>query len=303
MKSKKMKALICVLTISLMAGAFVGCTNKDEGKESNNQVSSGEQQKEKIEGTITSLGSTALQPLVEEVANNFRAKYPDAIVNVQGGGSGAGINQVSEGTIEIGNSDVPAEEKLKDEAKVKELVNHEVCAQGFALVTSKDVKIDNLTKDQIKKIFKGEVTNWKEVGGEDKEINIINREASSGTRATFVKSVMDGEKEKEGLGTTQTSSGGVRTSLKQVQGGIGYLALSYLSEDVKKEVNVMKIDGTEATTANIGEKKYPFWSYGYMYTKGEPKGVSKAFLEYMVSSENESVLEKAGYIPMSKFKK
>ncbi|MEG2353239.1 MAG: phosphate ABC transporter substrate-binding protein [Clostridium sp.] len=303
MKSKKTKALVCILTISLMAGTLVGCYGNDENTKPNTEVENNEKKEDGIEGTITSLGSTALQPLIEEAANNFRAKYPKVLINVQGGGSGAGINQVSQGTIEIGNSDVLAEDKLKDQGRIKELVNNEICAQGFAVVTSKDVKVDNLTKDQIKKIFKGEVTNWKEVGGGDGDINIINREASSGTRATFVKAVMDGEGENERLGTTQTSSGGVRTSLKQVQGGIGYLAMSYLTEDVKREVNVIKIDNVEATIENIGKGDYSFWSYGHMYTKGEAKGATKAFIDYIISKENEELIEKAGYIPMSKVKK
>ena len=112
---------------------------------------------------ITLSGSTALQPLVEKSAEAFKSKNPDASISVQGGGSGTGLTQVLSGAVDIGNSDIFADEKLKaDDAK--QLVDHKVVAQGFAVVTSKDVTVKSLTKQQIKDIFSGKVTNWKDVG-------------------------------------------------------------------------------------------------------------------------------------------
>ena len=162
----------------------------------------------RVTGSITLAGSTALQPLAEQAGKVFTEKNPKATINVQGGGSGTGLKLVSDGTADIGNSDVLAETKL-DADKAKELVDHKVCAIGFAVVVNKDVKVDNLTKDQIQKIFTGEVTNWKEVGGDDTPINVINRTKSSGTRATFKDTILGGKDEKEGLGTTQDSNGAV----------------------------------------------------------------------------------------------
>lgn len=287
MQKKGLKLLTGVLIMTLMSGIFSACGNKSKSDHNN---------------TITALGSSALQPLVEKSANNFKIKNPNVTINVQGGGSGAGINQVANGNCDIGNSDVNAEKKLKDKSKLNELKDHKICGIGFAMVVSKDIKVDSLTKEEIKNIFEGKITNWKEVGGEDKPINIINRGASSGTRATFVDTIMDGEKEKSGLGTTQDSSGAVRTSLKNTEGGISYLALSYLSENIRKDINVLKINAVEATNENIVAKKYPFWSYEHMYTKGEPKGLTKEFLNYMVSEENKETVKKLGYIPISDFK-
>lgn len=290
MKRKGLKLIISALTITMILGILAGCGNKKENKE--------ESKKETISGNITALGSSALQPLVEQGAKQFMQKNPDATINVQGGGSGAGINQVVSGSVEIGNSDVTAESKLKDKNQVSSLVDHKVCAIGFGMIVNKEVKIDSLTKEQIQKIFTGEITNWKDVGGQDEKINVINRSKSSGTRATFKDTVMDGKNEKEGLGTTQDSSGSVVKAINQTKGSISYVAFSHLNDEVK----VIKINNVEPTKENIIAKKYDFWSYEHMYTKGEPEGVTKAFIDYMLSDEAKPLIEKLKYIPASDIK-
>lgn len=295
MNKKGIRTLIAALSLTLMTGVFAGCGGKDKTESENKNVNT-------ISGTITAVGSTALQPLVQEAAKNFKAKNPDATINVQGGGSGTGINQVAEGSVEIGNSDVSAESKIKDKEKAKELVDHKVCAIGFALVVNKDVKVDSLTKEQIQKIFTGEVTNWKEVGGQDLAINVVNRPSSSGTRATFIDTIMNGKSEKEGLGTIQDSSGSVEKTITSTSGAVSYLALSYLTAEKRENIKLVKIDGVEASKENIVTKKYPFWSYEHMYTKGAPTGLTKAFIEYVMSDENKALVEKLGYIPVGDFK-
>ncbi|MBV7271918.1 phosphate ABC transporter substrate-binding protein [Clostridiaceae bacterium UIB06] len=294
MKKKSLKVIIAAMAITVMAGAFVGCGSKQEAS---NSGSSNKQ----VSGSITLAGSTALQPLAEQAGKQFTQKNSGATINVQGGGSGTGLKLVSEGTADIGNSDVAAETKL-DKDKAKELVDHKVCAIGFAVVANSDVKVENLTKDQIQKIFTGEITNWKQVGGDDLSISVINRTKSSGTRATFKDTVMSGKDEKEGLGITQDSNGSVEKSITSTKGSISYLALSYITEDVKKNLKVMKIDGIEANKENITTGKYPFWSYEHMYTKGEAKDLAKAFIDYMGSEENKALVEKLGYIPSSDMK-
>lgn len=291
MKSKRIGVFIALLSLIAATTVFAGC-----GNSANNSNSSG------ASGSLIVLGSTALQPLAEQAAKDFLAKNPKVAINVQGGGSGAGINQVYSGTANIGMSDVTAAEKLKDDAKAKKLIDHKVCVIGFAVVTSKDVKVDSLTKKQIQDIFTGSITNWKDLGGDDQPINVIHRPASSGTRATFLNTVMDGAGEKEDLGTVQDSSGAVRTAIQANKGSISYLALSYLTEEVKGDVKMLKIDGAEASKENITTNKYPFWSYEHMYTKGEAKDTVKAFLDYMVSADNKAVIEKLGYIPVSDMK-
>ncbi len=254
-----------------------------------------------LSGSITLAGSTALQPLAEQLGKTFMDKNSGVTVNVQGGGSGTGLNLALNGTADIGNSDVAAESKLSQD-KAKQLVDNKVCGIGFAVVVNSSTKVDSLTKDQIQKIFTGEITNWSQVGGDNTPIQVINRTKSSGTRATFKDTVMGGKDEKEGLGTTQDSNGNVENAIKTTKGSISYLALSYLSDAVKQNVKPLKIDGVEATNENIESGKYPFWSYEHMYTKGEPKELSKAFIEYVLDDANKETITKLGYIPMSDIK-
>ncbi|MNN01791.1 Phosphate-binding protein PstS 1 precursor [compost metagenome] len=167
----------------------------------------------------------------------------------------------------------------------------------MAAVVNPDVNVDNLTKDQLVKIFTGEIKNWNEVGGPDQSIQIVNRPASSGTRATFEKYAL-GTKTEDLPGSIQEdSSGTVKKLVGETPGAIGYLALSYLDDSVK----VVKYDGVEATEDNVANGTYPVWAYEHMYTKGEPNEVVKAFLEFMASEEvqNNDVVE-LGYIPASK---
>lgn len=292
MKKNRLRTIIAALAITVLAGSLAGCgAKKDDSQNSTNGVS----------GSITLAGSTALQPLAEQAGKVFTDKNPKATINVQGGGSGTGLKLVSDGTADVGNSDVTAESKL-DAAKAKELVDHKVAAIGFAVVVSNDVKVDSLTKDQIQKIFTGEYTNWKQLNGDDAPINVINRSASSGTRATFKDTVMGGKDEKSGLGTMQDANGSVEKAIQSTKGSISYLALSYLSVDVQKSVKMIKIDGIEATKENITTGKYPFWSYEHMYTKGEANGLAKTFIDYMSGADNKALVEKLGYIPMTDMK-
>nr|WP_279233026.1 phosphate ABC transporter substrate-binding protein [Fonticella tunisiensis] len=273
----------------MISGFFIGCA-KEEAPQGG-----------ATSGTITAAGSTALQPLVEQAAAEFKKKYPDATVNVQGGGSGTGLTQVAQGAVEIGNSDIYANEKSGIDAAA--LVDHKVAVVGFAVVTNPNVKVDNLTKDQLIKIFTGQITNWKEVGGQDLAIQVINRPKSSGTRATFKKYALDNKEEIEGKALTQDSNGAVKQAIQQTEGAVGYLALSYLStEEGRKGLNILKLDGVEANKENITSGKYPIWSYEHMYTKGEPSGLTKTFLDFMASDEVKPIIEKLGYIPTTDMK-
>ncbi len=244
---------------------------------------------------VTAVGSTALQPLVEQAAKDFMAKNPGAQIQVQGGGSGTGLSQVASGAATIGNSDIFAEEKKGIPAN--ELVDHKVAVVGIVAAANPGVGVDNLTKQQLIDIFTGKITNWKDVGGKDQKITLVNRPKSSGTRAIFNTFVLDGKEEAQGI--TEDSSGTVRKIIAETPGAIGYLGLSYIDQSVK----ALKMDGVEGNKENIVINKYPVWAYEHMYTKGEPTGTAKAFLDYMMTDDvQKNVIEKLGYIPVTEMK-
>jgi phosphate transport system substrate-binding protein len=222
-------------------------------------------------------------------------KNAQAQITVQGGGSGTGLTQVSQGGADIGNSDIFAEEKSGIDAA--QLHDIKVCVVGMAAVVNPDVKVDNLTKAQLIDIFTGKVTNWKEVGGNDQKIVTINRPKGSGTRATFKAFALDGQEEAQGM--EEDSSGLVRKIVHETPGAISYLALSYLDDSVK----AVKLDGKEARKETIVTGEYPVWAYEHMYTKGAPEGLKKAFLDYMLSPEVQGdLVTKLGYIPITEMK-
>ncbi|OFI05445.1 phosphate-binding protein PstS 1 precursor [Clostridium acetireducens DSM 10703] len=298
MKKLNIKFVLFSLLICVFSIGIIGCSNKKVSNEAQNNST-----EDNLSGTITSLGSSALQPLVEQAAKNFQSQNPKVTINVQGGGSGAGINQVIEGSVDIGNSDVLAEDKVKDKSQTGKLVDHKVCGIGFALIVNKNVNVDKLTSEQVQDIFQGKITNWKEVGGKDEPINIINRTKSSGTRHTFKTTVMGGKDEKDGIGTIQDSSGSVVKAVQNTKGSISYVALSYLTDEVRDNLKVLNIDGINPSVENIVSGKYKFWSYEHMYTNGKPNKLVEAFLNYMVSDENSKLIEKLGYISMKNLAK
>lgn len=299
MKKKGIKLILGALILT-MAASFIGCGSSDKSS----STKSSDKETKKIEGTVTLSGSSALLPLIEGSIDGFNEKYPDCEVQAQAGGSGTGLTQVSEGSVNIGNSDVFAEEKLDKDA-AKELEDHQVVAQGFGVVVNKDLGVDKLTSKQIQDIFSGKTTNWKDVGGPDKEITVIHRPASSGTRATFVKTVLGGDDtlENDLIGITQDNNGNVLTAMQSNDGAISYLALSYItSDEAKKQLEAVTLDGVDATTKNITAKKYCFWSYGHMYTKGKATDSEQALIDYIMSDDNKEVVENLGYIPGSEMK-
>ncbi len=286
----RMKKFIAMLAVTGMVASMVaGCgggNNSGDGS--------------KLSGTITAAGSSALKPLVDDAADSFLDENPDVSITVDAGGSGEGLKQVSEGTVTIGNSDVPAEDKL-DASAAAELVDHQVCVITMAPIVNKDVAdagVTNLTKDQLISIFTGKTTNWKDVGGPDENIVLVTRPESSGTRATFQKYALDGNEEASNASMETDDSGVLLKNVTDTKGAIGYVALSYLVDN--DDVATVAIDGVEPTLENTYSGEYPVWTFEHMYTKGDPDEVTKAFLDYIMSDDYGTQMESLGYGVSSK---
>lgn len=284
-----MKKVLAVIASLLMVGTmFTACS----GNESKDSASS-----DKLSGSLTLGGSSALQPLAQVAADNLKDKYPELSIIVNAGGSGKGLTDVSNKSVDIGNSDVFAEKKLKED-KAKVLVDHKVCIIGVAPIVNSGVSVTSLTKQQLIDIFTGKVTNWKDVGGSDMKIVIVGRPSSSGTRALFKEKALDNNEEATGSSLQQDDSGILAQTIGQTKGSIGYLALSYTK--TKNGIKTLSIDGVEPTYENIYAGKYNVWGYEHMYTNGEPNKLAKAFIDYMKSEEFASTIKDMGYGDASK---
>ncbi len=281
-KTKILVAAVALLTgITLLAA---GCGAKQEAATSTGEV----------EGTITASGSTALLPLLKAGQEEFQKKYAKVTVNISGGGSFTGQNQVAAGAVNIGNSDVGLQADLKD----KGLVEHKLVGIPFVFIVNPDVKVDNLTAQQCVDILTGKITNWKDVGGQDEKITIIHRAKSSGSRATIETVVLKGGNFTDNA-VIQDSNGSVRAGIASTPGAIGYVDAAYVDQTVK----ALAYNGVKFSVDNVVNGTYPVFTFGRMYTKGEATGAVKAFIDYVTSTAfQEAYAEKNGFVPITKLK-
>jgi phosphate transport system substrate-binding protein len=232
-------------------------------------------------GSITAAGSTALQPLVDKAGKDYVAACPGAQIQVQGGGSGTGLTQVSQGAVQIGNSDVTAESKLQP-ADASALKDHIVAKQGWIVVVNPDVTgVKNLTSAQSIDIWTGKVTNWSAVGGPNEPIVLILRPDSSGTRTTYKKLVLGGKQEATGQALTEDSNGAVVTAVKGTPGAISVIGFAYFKQN-EGQVTGLQLDGVDPTVDNMKNGSYKLAADGHMYTNDDPDGLTKSFLDYVM---------------------
>ncbi|HEY8346675.1 MAG TPA: phosphate ABC transporter substrate-binding protein [Symbiobacteriaceae bacterium] len=245
-----------------------------------------------LTGKVSISGSTALLPLAKAAKELFEEKHEWVTINVSGGGSFSGLNQVSTGAVDIGMSDIEAPPEMAEG-----LVEHRVSISPFVIVIHPDLPVENLTLEQAAQIFRGEITNWREVGGPDMPITVVSRPQSSGSRATIVATVLKGQGDITRNAVIQDSNGKVRETISTTPGAIGYVEYSYYQEEMARAVS---IDGVPCTPENVLSGRYPIWSYGRMYTRGEPTGAAKAFLDFLLSSEfQEGYMDVLKLIPVT----
>lgn len=279
---KKLGALLlaCVLSMSL-----VGCGNSDTtGGESNNS---------EISGKVSLDGSTSMQKFVTALEEAIKEDYPNLTLESQFTGSGTGIQSVIAGTADIGNSS----RALKDEEKSEGLVENIVAIDGIATITHSSNTVTNLTKEQLSKIYTGEITNWKDIGGTDQNIVVIGREASSGTRSAF-EEILDIADECK-YAQTINSTGAVVAAVESTAGAIGYVSL----ENVTDKVKALQLDGVAVSEETISNGTYSLQRPFVMATKGEVSKQSQevqAVFSFINSEKGQAVIKEVGLVVPSK---
>lgn len=246
-----------------------------------------------LSGQLQLAGSTTVQPLAEELAEEFMNANPEVTIDVQGGGSSVGVTSAGEGTVDIGNASREIKESELEE--FPELNVFTIAYDGIAIVVNPDVELDSLTKDQVQAIFAGEVTNFSEVGGPDADITVVSREEGSGTRSAFEELVMEykddaGEKQVKPIvdsALLQQSNGQVRTLVGTTPNTIGYLSFGFLDDSVK----ALTIDDVEPTIDNVKNGSYSIFRPLNMLTNGEPSELAQAFLDYILGDGQTIVAE------------
>lgn len=275
------------LTLVVGMGLFAGCGSDKKADKGTAAV--------KVEGKVSASGSTALLPLLKVGQEEFYKKHDKVTINLSGGGSFTGQKQAADGSVDIGNSDVPLAADLKD----KGMVETKLVGIPFVFITNKDVTVDNLSAQQYIDIMTGKVKNWKEVGGKDQQITLIHRSKSSGSRATIAEVVLKGANFTDNA-VIQDSNGAVRSAIATTPGAIGYVDAAYVDDTVKS----LSYDGVKYSIQAVIDGKYPVYTFGRMFTKGEPKGAVKAFIDYVTSAEFQNAnAEKKGFVPVTKMKK
>lgn len=242
-------------------------------------------------GEISIAGGTAHIPVMEKAARNIMTANPDIRITVAGGGSGVGIQKVGEGLVDIGNSGRKASD---DEVAKYGLILFPFAVDGVCTIIHPENPVLTLTKEQTQQIFAGKITNWKDVGGKDAKINLYTRDEASGTRSTYWKKLL-----KKGdiavSANVVASNGAMKTAISRDPDGIGYVSIGHLDDTVKAP----DLDGATVSQQAAKDGTYPVVRLLYMNTKGEPKGIVKSFIRYIMGPDCEQIIKDSGYIPMN----
>ena len=242
--------------------------------------------------TISVSGSTTVQPLAEKLAEAFMAENTGIRIDVQGGGSSVGVKAAGQGTSDIGMASREIKEsELAEFPKLNVVV---IARDGIAIVANADVTVSDLTVEQVRDIFSGKITNWKDLGGEDQNIIVVSREEGSGTRGAFEELVMGKDALITASAILQPSNGSIRTTVSTTPYSIGYMSFGYLDDTIK----AISIGGIAPTEPNAADGSYPIVRPLNMLTNGEPTGAVKAFLDFILSDAGQKLVVEDGYIPV-----
>jgi len=293
-----MRRALALLAMCATAMAFAaGCSRPEGAKTASEGVS----------GSIQIKGSDTMVNLTQALAEKYMAANPGASVAVTGGGSGTGIAAMINGTTDIAESSRAIKEKELEAATANGISPKEflVGYDGLAVVVHPDNPVSELTLSQLKAIFTGASSNWKEFGGPDAGIVILSREVNSGTHVYFKEHVLNdgdskGTEEFARSALLMPSSQAIADETAKNKNAIGYYGMAYIS-DKQKAVKIMNENGeaVEPTLENVVAKKYPVSRPLFMYTRSEPAGVAKSFMDFVFSEEGQNIVKELGFVPVN----
>ncbi|MGC9337706.1 MAG: phosphate ABC transporter substrate-binding protein [Candidatus Cloacimonadia bacterium] len=242
---------------------------------------------------LTLTGSTTVLPIAQKAAEDFMKMNPNANISVRGGGSGVGIAALIDGTTDIANASRPMKAKEIETAKEKGITPNEIVVSkdGIAVIVNPENPITGITLQQLKAIYTGKISDWRELGGEPGKIVVVSRDVASGTFEVFNEKVLEGEKVRNDA-LMLASNKAVATTVAQTPGAIGYVGMGYLSSDVKAP----PVDGIYPTKANVVSGDYSLTRSLFMYTNGEPQGLAKEFIDFILSPAGQKIVEEQGFV-------
>jgi len=240
-------------------------------------------------------GSTTVLPIAQKAAEVYMNYHSDADISVRGGGSGVGIAAIIDGSCDIANSSraIKESELEKGVANGKQIKANVIAMDGIAAIVNPGNKLNALAKEQLKAIYTGSISNWSQLGGDNQKIVVISRDTSSGTFEAFGTLVLDGAKVRPDA-LMQASNQAVASIVSRTPGAIGYVGLGFMSSGVK----ALEIDGVRPSAETVLTGKYVIGRPLFMYTNGEPKGLVKAFLDFIKSAEGQKLAEEEGFVAL-----
>lgn len=293
------KILASGLAIAMLVGvvALAGCSAEEDTTTTEGGTTTDEPAA--LEGSITVQGSDTMLNISTAWSEAFMDANPGVDISVQGGGSGTGIASLLNGTVDFANASrqIKDEEVAEAEANGIDPVEHKVAIDGIAVVVNPANAVEELTLEQLGQIFRGEITNWKDVGGADMQIVLLSRDSSSGTYEYFKEAVVAAEDENAEYAASAKllpSNQAIADEVAANEAGIGYIGLGYLTDDVA----VVAVDGVKASVETAADGSYPISRYLYMYSDGQPDGVMQAFLDWILGAEGQQLVEDEGFVPL-----
>jgi phosphate transport system substrate-binding protein len=282
-----MEGMMRNLYVAVMVSSLIllaSCGGTGEGAARGGEAGS-------VEGAVSVVGSTTVQPVAERLAEAYEALHPGVTITVQGGGSSVGVTSAGQGSADIG-----AVSRGISQGELElypSLVIYTIARDGIAIVADADIPVGDLSLEQVRGIFSGSIANWDEVGGPDSPIVVISREEGSGTRGAFEELVLGEGVLMTGTAILQPSNGAILNTVSSTPGSIGYLSFGYVGSSVR----TIAIGGAAPTPENAANGTYPVVRPLNLVTKGEATGAVQSWIDFILGPDGQAVVVEEGYLP------